>query len=458
MARKKKKNDFSFVNLKEIDKPKFTKYQNKLLEIPYDQDVMVLKSRQIGFTYVAAWLSLWLAISQGRNQVHISASLNQVSVMRRYIFIFAQTYFDVEMHGRQCATCLLPESVESELPTVDFIFCSTNSTTAQSYNGDLWVDEFAWIPKAEQVMDTAIGMTSNKKYRMVYITTPSTTSAYAFQIWKGVDEYGNPKKDFLHRLQINIDEAIADGCDWIDREKILARAGERRFLFMYMCQWVDDACSLFKLWQIQKCFIKNEEGDLLEKYEGSVKVPTVCGVDPNGEGGDTFAIVICELGENLTVLETQSLQGYTIDQAMATLEKMMKRHSCKKIVYDVTGVGQGMRHRLNQWRDIAIHEIYYDYDVKQRLVFHLESLVADQKIRIPHTDQALIQSFLLIQNATTTSGKASFRSKRKQGLGHADLFWALAHAASQFEQNTGILHFKKKNRGKLSFVDLSGEV
>ena len=72
---------------------------------------------------------------------------------------------NVEMKGVQNATCLLPKNHESGNETVDFVFCSTNASTAQSYNGDLWVDEFAWIPNASKLMDTAAGMTANKKYQ-----------------------------------------------------------------------------------------------------------------------------------------------------------------------------------------------------------------------------------------------------------------------------------------------------
>ena len=227
MPRKKKANDFSRVDLDKIETPEFRDYQLDLFRVPSDSDVMVLKSRQIGFTYAAAWCSLWLAISEGRNQIHISASRNQVAVMRRYIFMFAKKYMNVEMSGVQHATCLLQHD-----ETVDFVFCSTNSATAQSYNGDLWVDEFAWIPNASKLLDTAAGMTANKKYRMVYITTPSTTSSYAFQVWKGLDEEGNAVEDRLHRLHFDIDTAIQRGCDWIDRDKILSRVGER-FDYVY---------------------------------------------------------------------------------------------------------------------------------------------------------------------------------------------------------------------------------
>ena len=65
MPRKNQTNDFRKVDLDSIKTPSFTDYQLDLFRIPFDLDVMVLKSRQIGFTYVAAWCSLWLAIKEG---------------------------------------------------------------------------------------------------------------------------------------------------------------------------------------------------------------------------------------------------------------------------------------------------------------------------------------------------------------------------------------------------------
>ena len=119
------------------------------------------------------------------------------------------------------------------------------------------------------------------------------------------------------------------------------------------------------------------------------------------------------------------------------------------------GVGQGLRQRLASWQGIVIDEIDYNYETKQKLVWNLESLVSKQKIEFSHKEQALVQSFLLIQNATTSSGRSTFTSKRKAGLGHADLFWALAHAATKFQDRGGFLDFRKKRRGSLAFQTLN---
>lgn len=96
----------------------------------------VLKSRQIGATYYFAREALIDALVTGRNQIFLSASKAQAHVFKQYIIEFAKEV-DVELKGDPM---VLPNGAT-------LYFLGTNARTAQSYHGNLYLDEYFWIPK-----------------------------------------------------------------------------------------------------------------------------------------------------------------------------------------------------------------------------------------------------------------------------------------------------------------------
>ena len=114
----------------------------------------VLKSRQIGATYYFAREALLDALTTGRNQIFLSASKAQAHVFKQYIIEFAREV-DVELKGDPMTlgngACLY--------------FLGTNARTAQSYHGNLYLDEYFWIPKFQELRKVASGMALHKKWR-----------------------------------------------------------------------------------------------------------------------------------------------------------------------------------------------------------------------------------------------------------------------------------------------------
>ncbi|WME33020.1 terminase family protein [Klebsiella pneumoniae] len=67
----------------------------------------------------------------------------------------------------------------------ELIFLGTNSNTAQSHNGDLYVDEIFWIPNFQKLRKVASGMASQSHLRTTYFSTPSTLAHGAYPFWSG---------------------------------------------------------------------------------------------------------------------------------------------------------------------------------------------------------------------------------------------------------------------------------
>ena len=51
-------------------------------------------------------------------------------------------------------------------------FLGTNSKTAQNYHGNLYLDEYFWINRFLELRKVASGMSSQKRWRQTYFSTP----------------------------------------------------------------------------------------------------------------------------------------------------------------------------------------------------------------------------------------------------------------------------------------------
>ncbi|MCV5596962.1 terminase family protein, partial [Escherichia coli] len=117
----------------------------------------LLKSRQIGATFYFAREALIDALLTGRNQIFLSASKAQAHVFKQYIIDFAKEV-EVELKGDPM---VLPNGST-------LYFLGTNARTAQSYHGNLYLDEYFWIPKFQELRKVASGMAIHKKWRQTY--------------------------------------------------------------------------------------------------------------------------------------------------------------------------------------------------------------------------------------------------------------------------------------------------
>lgn len=117
----------------------------------------LLKSRQIGATFFFAREALVDALVSGKNKVFLSASRAQAFQFKQYMIDLAQMV-GVELRG---------DSIRLQNGATLY-FLGTNSRTAQGRHGDLYVDEYFWIPDFVELTRLAKPMASQKQYRITY--------------------------------------------------------------------------------------------------------------------------------------------------------------------------------------------------------------------------------------------------------------------------------------------------
>lgn len=120
----------------------------------------------------------------------------QTFVFRKYIIAFA----------RQAGVDLTGDPIVLGNNDAELMFLGTNANTAQSHNGDLYVDEIFWIPNFQKLKRVVGGMSSQEHLRTTYFLPPSSLAHGAYQFWSG-EQFNKGRTDKSERVDIDISHA-----------------------------------------------------------------------------------------------------------------------------------------------------------------------------------------------------------------------------------------------------------
>lgn len=444
------KNDISGITEESLDdfrKNHFFEYQLLWHERKRDpltrRNRFVLKSRQIGATYYFAYEAFEDAVLTGDNQIFLSASRDQAEVFKAYIIAIAQEHFNIELKGQGVIT--LSNGAEIR-------FLSTNSRTAQSYHGHLYIDEVFWIPGFEKLLKVASGMAAHKKWRRTYFSTPSAQSHEAFPLWNGEKfnksraeaqkiefdvSHKNLKNgwlgpDKIWRHIVTVKDAQQQGCDLFDIEELQIEYDADDFNNLFMCIFIDDAASVFALSELLKCMV---DTDIWADYHpGAARPfgnrPVALGYDPSRTRDNaTLAILAIPLqaGDKWRVLQHISYHGQNFQFQSNRIKEVCESHNVKHIGVDVTGIGRGVFDLVEQFYRRAT-PITYNVQTKTELVLKGIDVVGNGRFEYSAGDKQITQSMMMISKTTTPNGQITYAANRSNTAGHADVAWAILHA------------------------------
>lgn len=450
--RKKKtvKNDISNVDLQALDDLRtslFFKYQILWYEAKQDPATrrtrFILKSRQIGATFYFAFEALDDAIRTGDNQIFLSASRDQAEVFKAYIIAFADEYLNLELKGQGVITL----SNGAELR-----FLSTNSRTAQSYHGHLYIDEVFWIPGFNKMWKVASGMAAHKKWRRTLFSTPSAMSHEAYPMWSG-EKYNKNKAeskqvefdlslktlvagikgaDTIWRNAITVKEAEKQGCDLFDIAELQDEYDSDEFANLFMCKFIDDAQSVFNLAKLMSCMVdtdtwKHYHEDAARPYGNR---PVALGYDPSRtRDNSSLATLSIPMNEQdkWRLLKKESYQGVNFQYQANRIKEKVAAFNVKHIGIDVTGIGFGVFELVENFYSRAT-PITYSIPMKTELVLKALQLIENGQFEYSAGDKEVTQAFMMITKTTSPSGQITYAANRSSATGHADVAWAIMHA------------------------------
>ncbi|EOY4304625.1 TPA: terminase ATPase subunit family protein [Proteus mirabilis] len=447
--RQPEKNFFSeeqIEKLEDIFRNTLFEYQKAWYRAGHHRIRNILKSRQIGATFYFAREAFIDALTTGRNQVFLSASKAQAYMFREYIIKMALEV-DVELKGDPLML--------SNGATLYFL--GTNARTAQSYHGNLYLDETFWIPKFQELRKVTSGMAIQKHWRQTYFSTPSTMSHEAYPFWSGkLYNRGRKKEDRVDidishealvngrlcedgqwRQIVNIEDALRGGCDLFDLEQLKKEYSPDEYNNLLMCHFMDDIESLFNFNMMQNCMVDSWEvwDDIqplaLRPYGYD---PVWVGYDPSkgGENGDSAGCVVIAPpkvpGGKFRILERHQWRGMDFRAQADAIKKITERFYVEYMGIDTTGLGHGVYQNVIQFFPAA-REFIYNPNVKNALVIKAYDVISHGRLEFDAQCVDIIQSFTSIRRTTTGSGnRPTYEASRSEESGHADLAWATMHA------------------------------
>lgn len=452
--RSKVKNDVSKLKAEDFKRThkKYFDYQKELRAARHYRSRMLLKSRQIGATWYFAQEAFEDAVFTGDNQIFLSATRRQADVFRRYITAYAKQEFGLELKGKDVIELNTAHGI------AELHFLSSSSTSAQSYHGHVYLDEFFWMRNFDELYKVASGMAMHKKWRKTLFSTPSAVGHQAYPRWNG-DLFNTRWKkkrmefpgfkamqsgilcpDKTWRKIITIKDAMAGGCDLFDIEELKLEYSPEEFANLLMCRFVDDALSVFKLKDLEACFDDQEEWEdyspLAARPFGNM--PVWCGYDPSRSRDDASFVVIApplKEGGNYRVLLRMKWANKSFVWQAERIKEICEQFNVQYMGIDVTGPGMGVFDIVRSFFPLAT-PINYSVESKTRIVLKLVDVIGSGRMKwdAAHTD--IPHAFLTIHQIVTGSGNMTYAADRTSKTGHADVAFAIGHALINEPLNT----------------------
>lgn len=407
----------------------------------------LLKSRQIGATWYFAREAFIDALTTGRNQIFLSASKAQAHVFKQYITQFAKDAAGVELKGDPM---VLPNGAT-------LYFLGTNARTAQSYHGNLYFDEYFWVPRFQELRKVASGMAIHRQWRQTYFSTPSSLSHEAYPFWSGALFNRGKAKDRQVKIDVShaalrnglrcadgqwrqivtVEDAVRGGCNLFDLDQLRLEYSELDFANLLMCAFIDDNASVFPLSMLMRGMVDSWE--VWEDFRPFAprpfgNRPVWVGYDPNGGGGDSAALVVVAPplvpGGKFRVLEKHQFRGIDYEEQAGAIRRVCERFNVAYVGIDRTGIGDAVFRLVQKFRPDA-EGFTYSVDVKTGLVLKAHDVISKGRLEFDAGWTDFAASFMSIKKTVTAAGgRVTYQAGRSEETSHADLAWACMHALS----------------------------
>lgn len=445
--KKRKKNDCSSITVEMLDELKDELLYDHQKVWFHNQDHrsrFILKSRQIGATFYFSFEAFYDALVNNRNKVFISASREQAEIFKANIIALCREKFNIELSGNP-----LQLIYNNSSPTL--YFKSTNSRTAQSASGDLYIDEVFWIPKFKELRSVAQAMATHAQYRITYFSTPSVTSHEAYDLWNGkwfrktmacndpefdIDvshkklKNGCMCEDGIWRQMVTVNDAVEQGFDRIDVEQLKREYAQEDFNNLFLCKFIDDAHSAFNLKKLLACQVDREKWkdfDLTWPRPYAMK-PALIGFDPARSIDKARVVVISapSAGEKFRLLESHDLSGNDFEAMADFIKDLTRRYNVVHIGVDTTGIGLGVFELIEKFFPLAM-PLHYNPMLKNKLVIKAINVIDHGRFEFDNTNPTVAASFMNIRKKVV-GDQITYAANRTASTGHADEAWAIMHA------------------------------
>lgn len=389
----------------------FYPFQREWLFEPTDYAICN-KSRQIGLSHTTSALGvLWGAFHGELTTIISIGELESTEVLEK-----AKRHARVLLKlGSRMARPVRDSARELAFASGGRIL-ALPSTGGRSFTGNVFLDEFAYQERADEVWDAAAAVTMLGG-RLRVASTPNGVGNEFQRLWRKAD---SPELGWV-RHEIPIQRAIADGYP-VDLKKCwsLAKGDARLFDQLFNCKFLDNEAQYIPTEAIEACSVEDTytiQGD----YYAGLDI---------GRTADLTAMVVVRKVPDGTrwVQSVETCKRTSSTELEALVARTFQRFQPRRLVVDSTGLGafpaEEMQRRYGRHR---VEPFPFTTQSKEDLATSMFSAFVESTVRIPRADSKLRDDLCAIRRVITSAGNVRYDAPHTDE-GHADRAWALALA------------------------------
>jgi phage FluMu gp28-like protein len=406
-----------FKQLKEAGKLNLRRYQYAFLT---DQSRfrIVNKARQIGFSWLIAFEGVSRAITLGRNQLFASASEEQSIIILDYAREHLQLLGIVPIQDSTTKITLPNGAVLRAMPK--------NYRTIQGFNGDVYLDEFAWNADDYKIWRVIIPSITAIGGRVTILSTPYAKRGKFYELWT------NPNNKYS-KHEIDIYKALKDGMpttiegkkytfDEFINELKDALDDPDFFPSAYECKFIDDFESYIPLALIEPLMQLTSD----EKYKGEM----ILGIDIGRHKDITSITAISTDIVKQQKFEIELSKTPYQDQ-IAFINKLISNSNFVSVYIDRTGIGDAIFEGLRLRHGRKVIGVWFNQKIKETLAINVKNHLEKEELLLLKNRNTAIHIASIKRIATPTGFKYDCEKNEKH---HADKFWSLALSLYPFSR------------------------
>ncbi len=383
-----------------------------------------MKARQVGWTTTLAREAVVVAAVDGDTTIIGSRSERQArELMRRAKLLLPIALYDTGLSQ------VVDRADEVELSNGGrIISVPANPDSITGFSGHVVLDEFARHKDADAIWEALFPSISQSKHlRVSVVSTPMGRAGQFYRIIREAQKGGSTPWS-LH--QVNIHQAVANGCGHDIEELRAGCLNEQVFRQSYLCEFLDESYALLPYDLLTACVddsLSYEPDATAIQKSGHLFL----GMDIAREHNLAVIAIVEQLGKRFICRGFIEMRSTSYDAQERTLYEYMDRRNVHKVCIDKTGLGDQFAERAGN-RSHKAEGVHMTMPIKAELAALVRRVFDQGLIDIPDDDK-LLADLHSVAVETTAAGNVRYTAKEAAGS-HADRYTALSlalHAAVQ---------------------------
>jgi phage FluMu gp28-like protein len=394
---------------------------------------LVVKSRQIGYSWIIAGEGLHRIFTNPGKTVNY-VSINQKEAAGKIVYA-KNFYHSIPEAIRREAPVFRDAEFEFSLhtsPDTSTLVSQPASSAIRGGEKDVYLDEFAFIPKSQELFDAAMPATTRGNSRMTLVSTPLGQSGLFFDIANDRVRYPEFTLHTVPWWECSImstdvweSTALAHGYDTDQRvlrwgtpsiRAIFSSLDLEAFQQEYECSFADESVSYYPWGLIVSCV-----DDELGNNEYDPTLPYNIGIDIAKKVDKTVVTVSTtdeETGHQ-RIVKTFEMRSNYEDQYIE-MDRLIDKIKPQRVSVDATGVGAMIAEKLVNKYGGMVEPIVFTRDQKETWATSFKRDLQMKAVSFPRKRE-LLDEIHTLERKKSEVGNYIFKAREGK---HDDYYWS----------------------------------